>query len=95
MITVTYIRIMKKVLLAAMILLAGASFTSCSSSDDDGQILEQRSKTTRFTTITLSEYGEAATTTSFHSRLTSTTLLLSQTSFLMKDITASKGTRLP
>lgn len=27
---------MKKVLLAAMVLLAGASFTSCSSSDDDG-----------------------------------------------------------
>jgi nucleoside-specific outer membrane channel protein Tsx len=33
--TLLYIRIMKKVLLAAMILLAGASFTSCSSSDDD------------------------------------------------------------
>ena len=29
---------MKKVLLAAMVLLAGASFTSCSSSDDDGTI---------------------------------------------------------
>ena len=27
---------MKKVLLAAMILLAGVSFTSCSSSDNDG-----------------------------------------------------------
>ena len=26
---------MKKVLLAAMVLLAGVSFTSCSSSDDD------------------------------------------------------------
>ena len=27
---------MKKILLAAMVLLAGVSFTSCSSSDDDG-----------------------------------------------------------
>ena len=45
MITVTYIRIMKKVLLAAMVLLAGASFTSCSSSDDDDNEKQGRSQT--------------------------------------------------
>lgn len=33
---------MKKVLLAAMVLLAGASFTSCNSSDDDDEKQEQK-----------------------------------------------------
>lgn len=33
---------MKKVLLAAMVLLAGVSFTSCSSSDDDDEKQEQK-----------------------------------------------------
>ena len=32
---------MKKLLLAAMVLLAGVSFTSCSSSDDDDEKQEQ------------------------------------------------------
>lgn len=86
---------MKKVLLAAMVLLAGASFTSCSSSDDDGTNPGAEKPNYKIHAITLSEYGEAAITTLFHSRLTSTTLLLSQTSFLMKEIIASKGTRLP